>query len=292
MPFWPHLSRLARPASLAFTLLAYLLGLAVLRYTGGDISLPLALSGGAWVLLLAVSQHWWAAYFGQPFEPEQELLPAERDRLKALLFNLNLAALTLLLALLLPLYFAGGLGPVLLLYLGMALLLLLAYGLPPFRLANRGFGELAQAVLIGHIVPALALLFQQPELHRLLPLFSLPLPFFVLATLLAFNFPSFASDQKYARRTLLVGLGWENAITLHNALLLLAFLLLAALGLLGVPFRLVWPGLLPLPLAIYQIYMFRRIAEGARPEWRMTNLVGGAILALVLYLLAFTLFLD
>lgn len=287
-----QLLQLARLPLLVFAMLGYGLGLAVLRYLGRPIEIGLALLGAFWVLLLWLLMHWLAAYFRDSFAPVLDLTLPEQLRLRAGLFHASLALLTVLFALLLPVVFLGRLSPTLLVYLLLAAGLGLAYGLPPLRLSTRGLDELTLAVLVGHIFPALAYLFQEASLHRLLPVLSLPLPFMALAVFLAFTFPTFASDQKYHPRALLVRAGWENGMQLHNALLLLSYLLLASLGFLGVPFRLVWPALLTLPLAVYEIFMFRRIADGAKPEWRMLGLVGGAILGLTLYLMSFTLLLN
>ena len=52
------------------------------------------------------------------------------------------------------------------------------------------------------------------------------------------------------------------------------------------PVALVWPALLPLPLAGYQVFIMRGLADGARPVWPVFIATSTAILALTAYLMA------
>jgi 1,4-dihydroxy-2-naphthoate octaprenyltransferase len=124
--------------------------------------------------------------------------------------------------------------------------------------------------------------------HRLVNAVTFPLFLIALTTFLALDFPSFAEDVKYERRTLLTRLGWQRAIPLHNAVLAAAYLLFAAAPLFGLPFSLFWPSLLTIPLAGYQIFMLRNIGEGARPLWNALAINAAAIFGLTTYLLTLT----
>jgi 1,4-dihydroxy-2-naphthoate octaprenyltransferase len=171
------------------------------------------------------------------------------------------------------------------LLLGGFILLALANAVPPVRLINRGLGELSLAVLIASLTPTLAFLLHAQKLHRLLTLFTFPLFLIALAYFIAINFPAYAEDLKYERRSLLMSLGWQRAVPIHNALLVVAYLFLSAIPFLGVPFGLVWPALLTLPLVIWQMFTLRNIADGARPLWPAFVAVAAAIFGLTAYLI-------
>ena len=89
-----------------------------------------------------------------------------------------------------------------------------------------------------------------------------------------------------------MALSWQQAVPLHNLLLIAAYFFLACLPFFGVSFGLVWPALLTLPLAAYQLFALRNIAEGARPLWTLFNVMALAIFGLTAYLMALTFWLG
>jgi 1,4-dihydroxy-2-naphthoate octaprenyltransferase len=171
-------------------------------------------------------------------------------------------------------------------------LLALANAVPPTRLVNRGFGEIVNAYLLAGLTPTLAFVLQTNDFHRLVGLFTFPLFLIALAYFLALDFPNYADDLKYERRSMLIALTWQQAIPMHNLLLLTAYFFLAGAPFLGVNFQLVWPALLPLPLAAYQIFTLRNIAEGAKPLWTAFSVTALAIFGLAAYLMSFTFWLH
>ena len=168
----------------------------------------------------------------------------------------------------------------------MAWFALFAYGVPPLRLAENGYGELTLAVFWGTLAPACSFLLQTDTFHRLLPIVTFPLTLLALAYLLAADFPSFATDSRMGRRTLLVRLTWQRAVPIHHLLVLSAFLLLAAAPFFGVPWGLIWPVLLDLPFGALQIIWLQRIASGGNPFWKFVNYLLPSVFGLAAYLLA------
>jgi 1,4-dihydroxy-2-naphthoate octaprenyltransferase len=156
------------------------------------------------------------------------------------------------------------------------------------RLAEAGYGELAMAIALGTLFPALAFLLQYGEFHRLLTFATFPLTLLALAYLLVDDFPAFATDLKYGRHTLLTRLTWQNAIPIHHLLILVSFLFFATAPILGFPWGLVWPVFLSLPFAVIQIIWLQRIALGGRTLWKFLTTLAIATFGLTAYLLAFT----
>jgi len=283
-----NLVRLAHPVQLFFALLTYGLGLGLARYLGATLLLAPQVLGGVIVLFLLVASGLLTEYF-RPFnEPIiAGETPAERERFRALLLNVGLALLGVVGLLIFLLQRGGFLGLETFLLLVGFILLALANAVPPVRLVNRGLGELSLAILIASLTPTLAFLLHVHSPHRLLMLFTFPLFLLVLTYFIAVNFPAYADDLKYERRSLLISLGWQRAVPIHNGLLVVAYLFLAAIPFLGVPFGLVWPALLTLPLAIWQMFTLRNIAEGAKPLWPAFVAVAAALFGLTTYLVTF-----
>jgi 1,4-dihydroxy-2-naphthoate octaprenyltransferase len=283
------LFRLTRPLHLIFTAMTYTLGAGIARYLGAFIHWPAFWIGLFAVLLIQVAAYWLVETFRLPFAPlAPGETPRQRENFRVLLLQVSFAALTLFFVAALTLFLTRSFNLASGIFLALDFLLLIAYAVPPLRLSETGYGELALAVSISAFVPAASFLFHADEFHRLLPLMSFPLSFLALAYLLVANFPTFATDQKLERRTLLTRLGWQRAIPIHHILVLAAFLLFASTPFFGIPWRMVWPAFLDLPFAAAQIIWLQRIARGGRSLWNFFVPLAATVFGLAVYLLAFT----
>jgi len=153
-------------------------------------------------------------------------------------------------------------------------------------LVDNGYGELTEAILVANLFPGLAFLLQTGELHRLLAMMTFPLLIIFLAARLALSLEHYLPNLRYGQKTMMVVLGWQRGMRLHNWLVPLGYLLFALAFTLGLPWALTWPGLLTLPLAIFEVIQINRIAAGSRPSWRLLNLTAVALLALTVYFLS------
>jgi 1,4-dihydroxy-2-naphthoate octaprenyltransferase len=116
---------------------------------------------------------------------------------------------------------------------------------------------------------------------------TFPLTLLHLAMMLAFELPDFMTDLRYDKRTLMVRLGWERGMQLHNLLILLASLMLGVSMLFGLPPAIGLPAMLFLPLGLFQIWLMLRIAAGARPNWNILGLMAILVFGMATYLLTF-----
>jgi 1,4-dihydroxy-2-naphthoate octaprenyltransferase len=167
------------------------------------------------------------------------------------------------------------------------LLAVLAYAVPPLRLIDAGFGEFTLAVHVAVIATAIGFALQGGEYHRVVGIVSFPLTLLALAYFLILDFPTFANDEKYDRRTLLRSISWERAVPLHHGLVLGAYILLGSALLFGLAWDLIWPSLLTLPFAVFQIIQLRNISLGVKPVWNLLTVNALAVFGLTAYLLAF-----
>ncbi|MEX2142987.1 MAG: prenyltransferase [Anaerolineales bacterium] len=290
--------RLSRPWFLLGAALNYFLGLGIIRYLGLPIDWSLALLGQLWVTSLQLSAHYLNEYFDYPgdaanrnrtpFTGGSGVLGAGKNQLRprvALLAAFcTLTAVALATFVMLQL---GVLNSLVLTIMFLAAAGAILYSVPPVRLATSGYGELTTAILLANLVPAFAFALQTGDLHRLLALSTFPITALTLASMLALEFPDYASDLKSLKRTLLVRLGWRNAVLVHHLLIASGYLLFVSSYAAGLPAALAWPPLLTLPLGLLQVWYLGRIAEGLKPHWTALTLNALAITVASVYLLTY-----
>ena len=283
-----HLLRLSRPLNILFAALTYILGAGIAQYLGVAQDVTVFWLGLGGVVLVQFSMGLLAEALRPVDQPsDDDSHRAERVNLRrfALMISVGTLAAAGLIAILLE--YANVLSPSVMLFLGLSLFVALAYAVPPLRLVDAGFGEFALAVHIAVIAPAIGFSLQYGEYHRLVSIASFPLTMLALAYFLVVDFPTFAVDEKYDRRTLLREVGWQRAVSLHNGLIIGAYLMLASARLFGLSWALLWPAMLTLPFAIFQIWQLRNISMGAKPVWNLLTVNALAVFGLTAYLLTF-----
>lgn len=288
--------RNSRPLALLAGVLLYALGSGVVVYLGYPLDWTRYWLGQACVTLLQLSSYYLKTYYALP-DPSarrnarrrQDPLDAEENLPRPILLQAAFTTLTIGAVITVLLVARGAMNPPTLFILGVAFLLSFFYAVPPVRLVDSGYGELSEAILVMNLTPALAFLFQTGSLHRLLVMLTFPLTALYLAMSLAIAFSHYASDLKYERRTLLVRMGWQRGMNLHNLLILGAYFLFGFATLLDLPWSLTWPALLTLPFGIYQIWQMRQIANGASPRWRLLTFTAMIVVGLSAYFLTLAL---
>jgi len=277
-------------------LLLYALGAGIARYLGYSLDWGVYFLGQAWATILQLGGQYLNEYFDAPADaanPNRTPLtggsgagaPGEFPRNLALIAAAG--CLFVVAALSIPLLQTARPGAPVLLVMILAILGAVFYSVPPARLVSTGYGELTTTILVANLLPAFAFLLQTGEFHRLLAMSTFPLSAFHMAMMMAFELPDYGTDIKNGKRTLLVRMGWQAGMTLHNGLVLAGFLLLGLAVTFGLPLLIALPALFTLPLGVLQIWQMRRIADGARPNWFGLTLTAGALFASAAYLLAF-----
>ena len=281
--------KLSRPLHLLFAALTYLLGASIPAYLGRPFQPVTFALGLAGVLLAQAGM----ALLGEVFRPHNEPLiegetPKQKETLRnnMMILSIGMLATNAIIAFIAHLNFSLTLPTFY--FLLTSIILILVYAIPPFRLINRGFGELALALHVAYVIPSIGYLFQTGENSRLLTLLLIPLTALALVYFLVANFVTFSNDQKYERGTLLRLLTWERAVPLHHSLVAFAYLMFALVPLFGYSVKLVAPAFLTLPFAIFQIFQLRAIANGSPPNWRLLTSTALAVFGLTTYFLTLT----
>jgi 1,4-dihydroxy-2-naphthoate octaprenyltransferase len=295
--------RIIRPWSLLAGGLLYFLGIGIVRYLGEEINPSVAGIGLVMVMMFLLSAYFLQAYFDQverppfelrqrrslPFSPEedasaeeaQDAVEAEVPRGTYLLIAAVMLTIGAVMTVLL--YAQNHLPPVAFLFLALSFVLILAYSIPPLRLADSGYGELVLSILVANLFPTLAFTLQVGSVHRLLAMLTFPMTLLYLATLLAGSLIHYAADLKNNRGTMMVRLGWQRGMSLHNIILALAYVILSITVIAGLPWRLAFPAFLSLPVAIFQIWQMNAIAGGKKPRWRLLLYTAVATVGLTAY---------
>lgn len=283
------LLRITRPLTLVFAALLYTLGVGIARYLGAFLDGKLLLTGLLWVLLTQVGALFLIEYHTallklsaprrNPDEPVYLSPPAAL--LVAAACLTVVASLTVLLIRWLG-WQPGAFLLMLLIFLGAFF-----YAAPPRPLVSLGYGELVVTIILVNLIPAFAMLLQSGESLRLVAMSTFPLTPLCLALVLILEFASYATDIKTGRVTSLLRMGWERGMALHNVLVLMAFVLLGLAAVMGMPFAIVWPTFLLIPVAAWQVWTMTRIAGGARPNWRAMLLGLQLLVGMLAYLLTY-----
>jgi 1,4-dihydroxy-2-naphthoate octaprenyltransferase len=288
--------KLSRPLPILGVCLTFALGTGIARYLGASIDWGVYLLSQAWVTLLQLSMHYLGDFFAHPAdtantrrtpfsERSDALGPGKLPRNLALWAGISCLSVAASLTVLLLRAISA--PPAVYLIMFLIFLSILSYSVPPLRLASSGYGELLMSILVANLVPALAYMLQADEWSRLLPMTTFPLLLLHLAMMVAFEFPDYAADIRYEKHTLLVRIGWERGMQLHNLLLLGGFGLLGVAWALGLPTQIVLPVLILLPVGAFQIWLMNRIEAGATPNWLLLTTAAAAIFGLAGYLLAY-----
>lgn len=278
-----------QPVNLLLAGLSYMLGLSIVRYLGITIKGTEAFLGGCVVILILSSSNLFNTYFASGFggAPLVET-PQQREILRRLILYVGEALLVISGGIVFILLLTDGLSLLALVFLALDLIIALSIAVPPIRLAARGYGELASAILLSGTPVLIAFLIQVNTLHRLVTYLSFPLVILALAYYLVLDFPTYSTDQSIGHQSMLVRLTWQRAIPLHNLLIVVSYLFYASGPLFGIPTALVWPPLLTVPLAIYEIIMLRNISAGLKPNWSILTINSTALMGLTVYLLMLT----
>lgn len=278
--------RLSKPLYLLLAAITYFLGAGIARYLGEPQIPPAFWLGLAGIVLAQLSMNLLVEVYrpeNEPIIPDESM--ANRKAIHDSLLYVSIGSLAALAVIAFILFRDGHLTTPAWLILALSLLVIVVYSVPPLRLVDKGYGEVLLSAHLGFLVPSIAFLIQDGSYHRLLYVTIVPLTILSLATILILDFPSYAGDLKYARQTLLVRIGWERAIPLHNGLIVAAYILFASAPLLGYSLGLLWPVFLTIPFAVLQIYWLRNIALGAKPIWILLTTNAIAIFGMTAYFL-------
>lgn len=286
---YKRLIKTIKPFRLVSLITTYALGAGLVQYVQNMRSWLVFLQG-LFFLILTTTSFEFLSFLIQINDPTSKLTDLSlKDRKQYRLFSALTSATLLTIAIIIFVdWMVKGI-----LWQGLGFVMLLLGGAGLFYVISKinekisAFQILFEAVLFVIIPPAFAYFLQSEDLHRLLTMvvFSL-IPAFIayrlLSQLMAYN-----HNPKGGRHKLITTLGWAQAMFLHNALILLSFLLYAINALLGFPWFLLWPVFLTLPIGLLEVWLMERVRRGGKPLWRVMQVSTVCVFLLPMYLIGF-----
>ena len=298
MKYIRYFIQLSRPLYIFLASLVYLLGTGIAHYLSGQTDWTAFIYGLLWIIMILLATQYLNEFFDPdvvspqatwkhtPFSGVTGAIGTGRlSRPVALWAGLICLAITT--SLTVSMIQFVGLSVSVIVILTIIFIGDVLFALPPVRLVASGYGEVAMSIINVALVPALAFLIQGNDFHQLLVKVVFPLTTLHIAMLLALELPDYASDISQGKRPILVRIGWQRGMMLHNLLILISFVILGIGFVFGLPLNVAWPVLLVLPFGVFQIWQMNRIAEGAKPNWNLLILSAVSTFGLAAYILAY-----
>lgn len=283
------LLRAQKPFQLISLVMTYLLGAGFVQYVRGMRSWSVFIQGGIFLLLIVLSLDYLRALqrFVDPQDWPKGMSAREVRQVRLVVAVLTAVLLTVATSIFIAWMQIG------LMWQGLVFLLLALiivggfYFLTQVSEKFRHLALLVEVLLFIVIPPALAFFLQSDNPHQLLTMAVIALVPGYLANRLLILLKQFVSDHKYGVQTIVIRIGWENAMLYHNAFILLTYLLYAVIALLGFPWFILWPVFLTLPIGLVEIWLMERVKKGAKPLWKIMQFATACVLFLPLYLIGF-----
>jgi 1,4-dihydroxy-2-naphthoate octaprenyltransferase len=299
----------ARFDQLAGAIMTYAMGAGIVHFLGNPIDWVAYWLGLGMITLILLSSAFLYVYFnfdglkervqsrftsknegGDGEKPPLRMDITEKERMYRLSFlQAGLVTLTIGAVITVMMIYDGRINLPASFLIGVALAAGLSAALPPANLGRIGYGELITTLFLTILTPGLAYVLQAGEMHRLLTLLSFPLSALVLASLMALSLEGYKNPEISVEKTLMIRMGWQKGMHLHDILVFSAYLLFGVAALAGLPWALTWPAVLSLPVGLFQIWQMRQISVGARPHWNLLKWTAYGLAAMTIYLLSLAL---
>jgi 1,4-dihydroxy-2-naphthoate octaprenyltransferase len=158
-----------------------------------------------------------------------------------------------------PALLVGGLGPQVLALWGLGAFLGLAYSLPPFKLAWRGWSEAINALIIAILLPLYGFTVQSGFMDWRVVVGCIPFALLIFILILSTNWADREADREVGKNTLSARLEVRHLRRLYWLALLLGFALQPFLIGEILPPRVVWSSFPALPFLVWAATRYTRI---------------------------------
>jgi 1,4-dihydroxy-2-naphthoate octaprenyltransferase len=290
--------QLSRLLTIFLATLLYLLGTSISHYLSGQIDWTAFIYGLFWIIMILLATQYLNEYFDPavmvahstwkhtPFSGVTGAIGTGKLSRQVALWA-GLICLAIAASLTVSMLQFVGLSSTVILILVVIVIGEILFSIPPVRLVSSGYGEVTMSIINVALVPALAFLIQGNDFHQLSVKVVFPLVTLHIAMLLALELPDYASDISQGKRPILVRIGWQRGMMLHNLLILISFVILGIAFVFGLPLNVTWPVILVLPFGVFQIWQMNRIADGVKPNWNLLVLSAISTFGLAAYILTY-----
>ena len=278
-----------KPFRLLSLVMTYLMGAGLVKYVRGLSGWSLLIQGGIFLLLISLSLELLCLLYrlGEPKNWAEGMQLREikltRSGIAAIIATLLTVATSIFIHWIGEGVLWQGLGFLFLTLFALCIIYYLSQTiaiLKPFHL-------LIEVLLFVVIPPALAFFLYSDDLHPYLTLVVISLVPAYLANRLLHGLENFNHDQKYEVDTLVMRIGWENAMIIHNVLILLTYFLVGLSAVWGLHWFIIWPVFLSLPIGLLEIWLMERVRGGMKPLWGVMRFAAGSVFLIPVYLIGF-----
>lgn len=255
------------------TALTYFLGISIAHYLGFQLRWGIIIEGLVWIFAILISSSYIKSYY-EIFFPRIEFQKSglrpqvERERGMANIFLLTgIAGLAVSLIPLMNLFLNGSMKSITLIIFLVIMAVTFSVELFSNQIATSGLLEFFRAFSVANLSPAIAFVLLSGDIHRLLFLLTFPLLFIYFALFITLSLPKIESGEIDIKYTLLGRLGSVNILRIENLLVLFTYFVFLFEAILDLPWKLVWPALVVLPLGLLQVWQVSQILNGKKPSF-------------------------
>ena len=265
-----------KPINTLLILLTYFLGVGIAHYLGFPQKMNTLWNG----LILIIAFHTGSIFLGKYFElyfftnsnysayeKSNPIKYQQEKNLQILFLLIGVACLSVCMIPLLAFIFTDVLIISSLVLIVLTFFIICIVEIFPNQVSSAGLLEFLQAFYFANLIPSIAFSLQSNSFHRLLFLLTFPLLFLFLALFIVFSLPKVKNNIETKDRSLISRIGPILSLRIHNLLILLAYLTLLSGSVLELPWKLIWPVLVTLPIGLIQIWQVNQIIKGYKPSF-------------------------
>jgi len=255
---------------LGLIVLTYGLGVSISHYLGNPIDWSSFWNGILWIIGILVSSFYLREYFKKQhekvyrkgillekdgFDPRQET-----NMLKVnLLIGITWLAVSIIPLMNLLIVKKDIAITMMFMFLHMGLTYLVVFF--PGILSRTGLMEFVNALIVANLVPAIGFTLQSDGMHHLLLTLTFPLMFLYFVLFIIFTLQDCERSEDAYRCSIVRSMGTMKIVDLHNLLIIFGYLSMILGVLFYVPWKLIWPPLITLPLGAIQIWQINQLRK-------------------------------
>jgi hypothetical protein len=183
-------------------------------------------------------------------------------------------------------------NPINILFISIGIIITGLVEILPSQTSQWGLEEFFKAFLYANIIPALAFSLQANIYHHLVFLSTFPLFFFFLSLFIVGNISSVYETPAESSGSLIRKIGSFPVLRMHNLSLLMGYLILLAGTFFELPWKLIWPALMTIPIGLIQIWQINQILNGKKPNMPALELTADSVAIFATYFTILALWLN
>jgi len=290
-----------KPINTLLIILTYFLGIGIAHYLGFPQNVNTLWNG----LILIIAFHTGSIFLGKYFDlyfshnshysAEEKSYPFKFQQEKNLQILFLLIGVACLAVCMIPLFafiFTDVLKIPNLVLIVLTFFIICIVEIFPNQVSSVGLLEFLQALYFANLIPSIAFSLQSNSFHRLLFLLTFPLFFLFLASFIVFSLPKVKNNIETKDQSLISRIGPILSLRIHNLLILLAYLTLLSGSILDLPWKLIWPVLVTLPIGLIQIWQVNQILKGYKPSFTPLIFIAIATAGFATYFMMLSLLLN